>query len=217
VIDPPPGYLRRMQELTHERGGLLIVDEAQTGFGRLGTMFGFEQDGIVPDVLTVSKTLGGGMPLAATIVSEEVEAWAVERGFFHVTSHVSDPLPAAVGAAVLDVIVEEGLVERAAKMGQLLREGLEELAKKYEVIGDIRGRGLLLGVEIVKDRETREPAPELGAAITDECLKRGLSMNIIRGMGASVWRLAPPLTLSEAELTHGLAVLQEALRQRFNR
>jgi 2,2-dialkylglycine decarboxylase (pyruvate) len=143
----------------------------------------------------VSKTLGGGLPVAATIVSEEVEATAVERGFFHVTSHVSDPLPAAVGLAVLDVIVEEGLVERAAKMGQLLREGFEELAKKYEVIGEIRGRGLLLGVEIVKDRETREPAPELGAAITEECLKRGLSMNLVRGMGASTWRIAPPLTV----------------------
>jgi 2,2-dialkylglycine decarboxylase (pyruvate) len=212
VIDPPPGYLRRMQELTHERGGLLIVDEAQTGFGRLGTMFGFEQDGIVPDVLTVSKTLGGGLPIAATIVSEEVEAKAVERGFFHVTSHVSDPLPAAVGLAVLDVILEEGLVERAAKMGQLLREGLEELAKEYEVIGDIRGRGLLLGVEIVKDRETREPAPELGAAITDECLKRGLSMNLVRGMGASVWRLAPPLTTSEYELEVALTIIEDVVR-----
>ena len=211
VIDPPPGYLKRMQDLTHERGGLLIVDEAQTGFGRLGTMFGFEQDGIVPDVLTVSKTLGGGLPVAATIVSEEVEAKAVERGFFHVTSHVSDPLPAAVGLAVLDVIVEEGLVGRAAKMGQLLREGLEELAKRYEVIGDIRGRGLLLGVEIIKDRETREPATDLGAAITDACLNRGLSMNIVRGMGASVWRIAPPLTVSEEEIHLSLYTIEQSL------
>jgi 2,2-dialkylglycine decarboxylase (pyruvate) len=152
------------------------------------------------------------LPIAATIVSEEVEAKAVERGFFHVTSHVSDPLPAAVGLAVLEVIIEEGLVGRAAKMGQLLREGLEDLAKKYEVIGHIRGRGLLLGVEIVKDRETREPATALSARITDECLKRGLSMNLVRGMGASVWRIAPPLMVSEDECGFALDILSESLR-----
>ena len=117
VIDPPPGYLRRLAELTRARGGLFIVDEAQTAFGRLGSMFGFEQDGVVPDIVTVSKTLGGGLPLAATIISAELEERIVERGFIHVTSHVSDPLPAAVGLAVLDVVIEERLPERAAVMG----------------------------------------------------------------------------------------------------
>lgn len=212
VIDPPPGYLRRVAELTRARGGLLIVDEAQTGFGRLGTMFGFEQDGIVPDILTISKTLGGGIPLAATVVSAEMEERIVERGFVHVTSHVSDPLPAAVGLAVLDVVIEERLPERAAAMGQRLRAGLLELADRHPVVGEVRGRGLLLGVELVTDRETRQPADDLGARATDECLARGLSMNIVRHVGAnSVWRLAPPLTVSEDEIDLALSIMDDSL------
>ncbi len=212
VIDPPPGYLRRFAELTRARGGLFIVDEAQTAFGRLGSMFGFEQDGVVPDIVTVSKTLGGGLPLAATVISAELEERIVERGFFHVTSHVSDPLPAAVGLAVLDVVIEERLPERAAVMGAHLKAGLLELAERHEIIGEVRGRGLLLGVELVTDRATREPAEDVGARATDECLARGLSMNIVRHVGAnSVWRIAPPLTVSEAEIDLALSIMDDSL------
>ena len=107
---------------------LLIVDEAQTGFGRTGDMFGFERDGIVPDILTVSKTLGGGAPLGATITSAEIEQRCVENGFLHLTTHVSDPMPAAAGLAVLDVLEEERLPARAATMGQYLREQLRGAA-----------------------------------------------------------------------------------------
>ena len=212
VIDPPPGYLRRLAELTHARGGLFIVDEAQTAFGRLGSMFGFEQDGVVPDIVTVSKTLGGGLPLAATIISAELEQRIVERGFIHVTSHVSDPLPAAVGLAVLDVVIEERLPERAAVMGARLKAGLLELAERHPIIGEVRGRGLLLGVELVSDRATRQPAEEIGAMATDECLARGLSMNIVRHVGAnSVWRIAPPLTVTEAEIDLALSIMDDSL------
>ncbi len=212
MIDPPPGYLARLAELTRARGGLLIVDEAQTGFGRLGTMFGFEADGIVPDIVTVSKTLGGGLPIAATIISPELEQRIVDRGFVHVTSHVSDPLPAAVGLAVLDVVVEERLPERAAAMGARLQAGLLELAERHEIIGEVRGRGLLLGVELVTDRATREPADDLGERATDECLTRGLSMNIVRHVGAnSVWRMAPPLTVTEDEIDLALTIMDESL------
>lgn len=212
VIDPPPGYLARLAELTRARSGLLIVDEAQTGFGRLGTMFGFEQDGVVPDIVTVSKTLGGGLPIAATIISPALEQRIVDRGFVHVTSHVSDPLPAAVGLAVLDVVVEGRLPERAAAMGARLRAGLLELAMRHPLIGDVRGRGLLLGVELVTDRVTRAPADDLGALATDECLARGLSMNIVRHVGAnSVWRMAPPLTVSEDEIDLALTIMDDSL------
>src|SRR5215218_8928248 len=127
IIVPPDGYLRRLRELCDARGMLLVLDEAQTGFGRLGTMFGFEHDGIVPDLLAVSKTLGGGVPLAATITSPAIEEDCVGKGFLHVTSHVSDPLPAAAGLAVLDVIEEEGLVERARERGAVLLARLREL------------------------------------------------------------------------------------------
>ena len=212
IIDPPPGYLRRLAEATRARGGLLIMDEAQTAFGRLGTMFGFEQDGIVPDIVTVSKTLGGGLPLAAAVISADLEERIVDRGFFHVTSHVSDPLPAAVGLAVLDVVIEERLPERAAVMGAHLKAGLLELAERHEIIGEVRGRGLLLGVELVLDRDSRAPAEAIGARATDECLARGLSMNIVRHVGASsVWRIAPPLTVSEAEIDLALSIMDDSL------
>jgi 2,2-dialkylglycine decarboxylase (pyruvate) len=212
IIVPPDGYLRRLRELCDERGMLLVMDEAQTGFGRLGTMFGFEHDADVPDLVAVSKTLGGGVPLAATVTSPAVEEACAERGFLHVTSHVSDPLPAAAGLAVLDVIAEEGLVERARLRGDYLLAGLRELATRHEQIGDVRGRGLLVGLELVTDRESREPADGLGAAVTAECLRRGLSMNVVRaGTSANCFRMAPPLSISEEEIDTALTILDEAI------
>lgn len=213
IIEPPPGYLQRLQAECRARGMLLILDEAQTGFGRLGAMFGFEQEGVVPDILTLSKTLGGGVPLAATVTSPEIEADIFAKGFFHITSHVSDPLPAAVGLAVLDVIQEESLVALAAKRGAYLKQRLHDLAREHELIGEVRGRGLLLGVELVKDRHTKEAAGAWGARITEECLERGLSMNIVRAGGAAnVFRIAPPLTVTEEEIDRGVAILDEAIR-----
>ena len=191
---PPPGYFPRLKQLCEARGMLLILDEAQTAFGRVGANFAFEQDGVVPDLLTVSKTLGGGIPLAAAVTSAELEQTCYERGFVHVTSHVSDPLPAAVGLAVLEVLRSERLAERALALGERLAAGLRDLQQRHEVIGDVRGRGLLWGVELVRDRASRAPHPELGAKVTRRCLELGLSMNIVALPGlASVWRIAPPL------------------------
>src|SRR5215211_4084027 len=213
IIVPPPGYLARLLELCRERGMLLVMDEAQTGFGRLGAMFGFELDGIVPDFVAVSKTLGGGVPLAATITTAAIEETAVERGFLHVTSHVSDPLPAAAGLAVLDVIEEEGLVGQARQRGDYLLGRLRELQTEHEQIGDVRGRGLLVGLELVEERASRRPANALGAAVTEECLRRGLSMNIVRaGSSANCFRMAPPLTISEEEIDLGIEILDASLR-----
>jgi 2,2-dialkylglycine decarboxylase (pyruvate) len=212
IVVPPDGYFRRVRELCDERGMLLVLDEAQTGFGRLGTMFGFEHDGVVPDLLAVSKTLGGGVPLAATQTTAAIEDDAVGKGFLHVTSHVSDPLPAAAGLAVLDVIEEDGLVERARARGDYLLAALRELQARHEQIGDVRGRGLLVGLELVEDRETREPANALGAAVTGECLERGLSMNIVRaGSSANCFRMAPPLSITEDEIDLAVSILDESL------
>jgi 2,2-dialkylglycine decarboxylase (pyruvate) len=212
IVVPPDGYFRRVRELCDERGMLLVLDEAQTGFGRLGTMFGFEHDGVVPDLLAVSKTLGGGVPLAATLTTAAIEDDAVGKGFLHVTSHVSDPLPAAAGLAVLDVIEEDGLVERARARGDYLLAALRELQARHEQIGDVRGRGLLVGLELVEDRETREPANALGAAVTGECLERGLSMNIVRaGSSANCFRMAPPLSITEDEIDLAVSILDESL------
>ena len=212
IIVPPDGYFRRLRELCDERGMLLVLDEAQTGFGRLGTMFGFERDAIVPDLVAVSKTLGGGVPLAATVTNAAVEEDCVGKGFLHVTSHVSDPLPAAAGLAVLEVIEEERLVARARERGEYLLQRLRELQTAHQQIGDVRGRGLLVGIELVEDRDSRRPADMLGAAVTAECLERGLSMNIVRaGTSANCFRMAPPLTIEEDEIDLAVEILDASL------
>ncbi len=213
IIVPPPDYFQRLRKLCDERGMLLILDEAQTGFGRLGTMFGFESYGVVPDILSVSKTLGGGIPIAATFTSSAIESACYDRGFLHVTSHVSDPLPAAAGLAVINVIEEEGLVEQAQQRGTYLMAGLRELQNRHEHIGDVRGKGLLVGIELVEDRATKKPADALGVAVGDECLRRGLSMNIVRSTGGMLncFRMAPPLSITESEIDIAIEIIDEAL------
>jgi 2,2-dialkylglycine decarboxylase (pyruvate) len=164
--------------------------------------------------MAVSKTLGGGLPLAATLTSPAIEEKAHKAGFTYYTSHVSDPLPAAVGLAVLETLEKDRLIERAVEMGAYLRSGLEALQQKYEAIGDVRGQGLLLGVELVKDRESRTPHHALGALTTAKCYEKGLSMNIRRRPErGSVWRIAPPLTVRKDELDRGLEILDKALAE----
>jgi 2,2-dialkylglycine decarboxylase (pyruvate) len=212
VIEPPPGYFAALREKCRERDMLLILDEAQTGLCRTGTWYAFERDGVVPDLLTVSKTLGAGLPLAAVLTSAEIEETAHERGFLFFTTHVSDPLVAAVGNTVLDVLQRDQLDVRARELGAVLRRGLDELASRHEVVGDVRGRGLLAGLELVVDRDTTESSDRLGALVTKRCLELGLHLNIVqlKGMG-SVFRIAPPLTATEEELALGLSILDEAL------
>lgn len=213
IIPLPDGYLSAAKQKCDERGMLLIVDEAQTGFGRTGEMFAFQHDDVVPDIVTVSKTLGGGVPLGATITSPEIEDRAHARGFLHITTHVSDPMPAAAGLAVLDVIAEEDLVGQARKMSDYLFAQLHALQERHEEIGDVRGRGLLVGLELVTDRDTKEPASALGAAVTAECLRLGLSMNIVKGSGSTTncLRMAPPLSISTDEIDIAVTILNEAL------
>ncbi|GAA2077192.1 aspartate aminotransferase family protein [Actinomadura alba] len=212
VIEPPPGYFGALQDKCRERGMLLIVDEAQTGLCRTGNWYAFERDGVVPDILTLSKTLGAGLPLAAVLTSAELEQAAHDRGFLFFTTHVADPLPAAVGNTVLDVLQRDRLDERALQLGGILRQGLEQIAHRHEVVGDIRGRGLMAGLELVVDRETKRTSEELGVLVTRRCLELGLHMNIVQlpGMGG-VFRIAPPLTATEEEISLGLAILDEAI------
>jgi 2,2-dialkylglycine decarboxylase (pyruvate) len=212
IVVPPGGYFVRLRKECDARGMLLIFDEAQTAFGRTGRNFAFEGLGVTPDILTMSKTLGGGLPLAATATSAAIEEECHRKGFANYTSHVSDPLPATVGLAVLDVLESEHLAANARAMGERLQRGLRELGKRYEAIGDVRGQGLLIGVELVKDRETREPFHAMGLKVTRRCMELGLSMNIrqvpTRG---SVWRIAPPLTVSADEIDRALAIIDQAL------
>ena len=214
VLVPPKAYMQALRRAADERGMLLIFDEAQTAFGRIGHRTGSDMFGVVPDIMSVSKTLGGGLPLAGTITTPAIEESVYRKGFNYYTSHVSDPLGAEVGLAVLKVIVEEELVARARTIGTYLRARLEELQQRYEPIGDVRGEGLLLGVELVQDRETRAPNHALGALTTQKCYEMGLSMNIRRRKErGSVWRIAPPLTVSTDEIDRAVAILDQALRE----
>jgi 2,2-dialkylglycine decarboxylase (pyruvate) len=212
IIVLPPGYMAELKKKCEERGMLLILDEAQTGIGRTGLMFACERDGVTPDILTLSKTLGAGLPLAAVVTTAEIEEQAHARGYLFYTTHVSDPLPAAVGLKVLEIVERDRLATRAKEAGARLETGLRALQQRYPCIGDVRGEGLLLGIEIVLDRQSKQPAPELGARITDRCLDLGLSMNIVQlpGMGG-VFRIAPPLTVSDSEIDLGLDMLEKAV------
>lgn len=207
VVDLPPGYLAALRDKCHERGMLLVLDEAQTGLCRTGDWYAFERDGVVPDILTLSKTLGAGLPLAAVVTSPEIEARAHERGFLFFTTHANDPLPAAVGLTVLDVLARDRLDERARVLGERLHAGLLELADRHPVVGDVRGRGLMVGLEL-----DTSGADALGGAVTRRCAELGLHMNIVQlpGLGGT-FRMAPPLTATDAEIDRGVAILDTAL------
>lgn len=212
IIEIDTDYMNRLKQMCEERGLKLIFDEAQTSFGRLGYNFAFEEYDVQPDFLTLSKTMGGGLPLAATVTSKAIEEDCFEKGFIYMTSHVSDPLCAAVGLATIDILIQQRMAERAKELGQYLKDQLIALQQKHECIGDVRGKGLLLGLEIVKDRESKIPDSDMGSKISDRCLELGLSMNIVRIKGyAGVFRIAPPLTITKEEIDLGISILDQAI------
>lgn len=211
ILVPPKGYLKRMSEECKKRGMLIIMDEAQTGVGRTGQMFAFEDDGVVPDILALSKTLGCGLPLASVTTTAEIERGCKAAGFLWLTTHLNDPLPAAIGNKVLEIVERDNICQRAAERGQQLASGLLKLQEKYWCIGDVRGRGLFQGIEIISDPHTKAPGSDLGQAVSDKALELGLSCNVVNlpGMGG-VFRLAPPVTVSAEEIEEGLAILDTA-------
>ena len=214
IVPLPPGLpgraapaLRRARDAADPRRG---PDRASAGPGACSRS---SATASCPDILTLSKTLGGGLPLSATITSDEIEQDAFDKGFLHFTSHVSDPLPAAIGRAVLQTVVDERLAERAAALGERLRRGLGGAQRAgTSRSATCAARGLMLGVELVEDRDSRAPDPVFGTAVTERCLELGLNVNIVKfpALG-SVLRLAPPLTISEADLDLGLEILDRAL------
>ena len=213
IIELPTGYLAALRDKARERGMLLILDEAQTGMGRTGSNFAFERDAVVPDILTLSKTLGAGLPLSATIASAEIEQACYEKGFLFYTTHASDPLPAAVGSKVVEIVVRDRLAERADALGDYLKTLLHDLQQRHPVIGDVRGRGLLLGIELVTNRETKTPAHELGAKVSNRCIELGACLNISRRSASNVFRIAPPLTTSKDEIDKAVEILDTALSE----
>lgn len=218
ILELPPGYLQRMSVECKKRGMLLIMDEAQTGVGRTGQMFAFEHDGVVPDILALSKTLGCGLPLASITTTAEIERGCKEGGFLWLSTHYNDPLTAAVGDKVLEIVERDNICQIASERGGQLRQGLLKLQQKYWCIGDVRGRGLLQGIEIISNATTKSPGPDLGQAVSNRAMELGLSCNVVNlpGMGG-VFRLAPPVTVTAEEIEEGLQILDEAFAYVLNR
>ncbi|MEX0345633.1 MAG: aspartate aminotransferase family protein [Rhizobiaceae bacterium] len=213
IIELPEGYLAALAKKARDRRMLLILDEAQTGLGRTGNFFAFERDGVVPDILNLSKTLGAGLPLSATITSAEIEQDCYEKGFLFYTTHAADPLAAAIGQKVVEIVARDGLADRARELGAYLKSGLLELQQRHPIIGDVRGRGLLLGVELVTDRQTKTQAHEAGALIGQRCIELGACLNISRRSASGVFRLAPPLTTNRSEIDRAVSIFDQALSE----
>jgi 2,2-dialkylglycine decarboxylase (pyruvate) len=212
VIELPVEYLRGLRQELDKRGALLIYDEAQTGLGKLGQMFAYQVYGVRPDVLTVSKHLGGGLPVSAAITTDEVTERATRNGFSIGHSHSSDPLACKAGSASIDEIVENDLPKRALDIAEYWQANLRALQQRYEMIGDIRGRGLLQGIELVHDRRSKEPATETAAVIYRHCLANGLMFSV-RGRFKNVLRFVPPFTTSNAQLDKAIEILEAGMRK----
>lgn len=208
-VVPPEGFLRAVQAVAKEHGALLIGDEMITGFGRTGAMWGCDHDGVIPDVMTVGKGVGGGFPLAGVISTEQLtgkKPWSNPSASS--SSYGGNPLAAAAGLAALEIILKEDLVKNSERVGRIMLAALEALQEKYRCVGAVRGKGLLLGMELVKDRTTKEPlGKDVTRALYQECLRRGL---VAMTYSPSV-RINPPLIIREETALAGLAILDEAL------
>ena len=209
----PSGYLKALKTHCEQRGMLLIADEAQTGVGRCGDLFAINHDGVVPDILTLSKTLGNGLPLSAVVTSTEIDSVCKEKGFLFYTTHVNDPLPAAVGDKVLEIVLRDNLVENSRSRGRELHAGLHKLQERYGCIGDVRGRGLMAGVEIVSDRQTKAADIALGRKLGKRMFDLGLWANLSSHASFSgVFRIAPPIVITQEQVREGLEIMEEAFR-----
>ena len=207
----PPGYLKALKKHCERRGMLLIVDEAQTGVGRCGDLFAINHEDVVPDLLTLSKTLGNGIPLSAVVTSNEIERVCTERDFCFYTTHVNDPLPAAVGDKVLEIVLRDDLVTHSRAVGSHLHAGLLKLQSRYGCVGDVRGRGLMCGVEIVGDRQKKTPDLELARNISQKMYSLGLWANLSSHASfGGVFRIAPPIVVTKAQIDEGLEIMERA-------
>ncbi|KAM3503321.1 hypothetical protein MY11210_008758 [Beauveria gryllotalpidicola] len=210
----PAGYLKALKRHCEKRGMLLIVDEAQTGVGRCGDLMAIHHEQVVPDILTLSKTLGNGLPLSAVVTSEQLHRVSQEKDFFFYTTHLNDPLVAAVGNKVLEIVHRDGLVQHARDVGSVLHRGLRTLMARYGCIGEVRGRGLMAGVEIVTDRESKTPGNDLAKRIGDKAFEHGLWANLSSHPSfGGVFRIAPPITVTAEQVEQGLEILERAFAE----
>ena len=208
VVVFPDGYLQHTYEHVRAAGGVCIADEVQAGFGRTGTHFwGFETQGVVPDIVTMAKGIGNGCPLAAVVTTHQIASVLAKR--IHFNTFGGNPVVSAIGKAVLEVIERENLQENALTQGNHLLAGLEKLKAKHPIIGDVRGKGLMLGIELVKDRQTKEPAKAECAQVLELAREMGLLLGK-GGLQGSVIRIAPPMCITRADADFLLEALDAA-------
>jgi len=205
-VVPHPDFLRRLRELTRRHGILLIADEVQCGMGRTGRLFASEHFGLEPDIVTLAKGIASGLPLGALLARDEVMQW---RSGGHGSTFGGNPLSVAAALATLQLL-EGGLVDNAAQVGAQLLAGLRERLSRHPAVGDVRGLGLMIGVEIVRDRASREPAPERRERILEAAFRRGL---LLLGCGKSTIRLAPPLVIDAEDAATATALLDAAIAE----
>ena len=211
VYAPPPDYWPRVAELCKKHRITLIFDEVFAGFGRTGKMFSHQHYGVQPDIMTFAKAIGGGLPLAGYLATEEVGS-ALVVGDHFTTFGVNNQVGVAAGHAVLDILEEEQLVQRSAAAGEHFLEGLKRLEGQFPCIGDVRGYGLMLGIELVKDRQTREPAAELTKKVQASLLEAGVLVSITGTYGC-VLRITPPLVITDAQIDESISCIAAALKK----
>lgn len=203
-VVPPASFLHTIREIADRHGVMVVADEVQSGFGRTGKMFASEHFDFVPDIMSMAKGIASGLPLGATVARADVMKWSPGA---HASTFGGNPV--AIAASLVTIrLLEDHLIENSARMGEYLLAGLREMMNKHQIIGDVRGRGLMIGIELVKDRVTKEPAVEARDRAEVECFNRGL---IIQGCGTSTIRLSPPLVIDKEQCDYALKVLDEAL------
>lgn len=204
---PPPGFWKSVREACDRHGTLLVFDEIPTGLGKTGKMFACEHDGVLPDILVIGKSLGGGiLPIASVITRPDLDVGG-EWAFGHYT-HEKNPVTARAALTTIEIIEDERLVENAARMGSIALERLEKMKRKHACIGDVRGRGLLIGIDLVENRDTRKRSDDLAEAVMYRALDAGLSFKTTMG---NVLTLTPPLNVTEAQMLQALDIIDEAI------
>jgi 4-aminobutyrate aminotransferase/(S)-3-amino-2-methylpropionate transaminase len=207
-VPAPVEFVRGVRELCDEHGIVLIVDEVQTGFGRTGAMFAIEHYGVEPDLMTVAKSIAAGLPLSGVLGKAEIMDAPGDSAIGG--TYVGNPVAQAAALAVLDVFADEGLVERARRIGEVVRGRMTEWQERYPAIGDVRGLGAMLALEYVEDRATKKPAPRIAARVAEEAARRGLLL-LKAGTYSNCNRVLCPLVITDAELDEGLGAWDEAL------
>lgn len=206
-VVPPPEYFRRLKKVADKYGILMMDDEVQAGMGRTGKWFAIEHWGVAPDVICIAKSIAAGLPLGAMIAKSTIMDW---EGGSHASTFGGNPVSCAAASAVIDIIRNEGLRENAVKQGAYIMKRLEELKGESEIVGDVRGRGLMIGIELVKDKMTKKPASETATEVMRQSWKRGVA---VITCGKSTIRIAPPLTISRELVDAGLDIVMDAIRQ----